>query len=97
MIRGSAINNDGNDKVGYLAPSVGGQARVIAEALALAGVAPEDVSYIEAHGTGTLIGDPIEIAALTQAFAPEDRTASAPSARSSPISATRARPRACAA
>jgi acyl transferase domain-containing protein/thioesterase domain-containing protein/acyl carrier protein len=71
VIRGSAINNDGSDKVGYLAPSVGGQARVISEALALAGVAPKDVSYIEAHGTGTLIGDPIEIAALVQAFGPE--------------------------
>ena len=71
VIRGSALNNDGSDKVGYLAPSVGGQARVIAEALDLAGVAPEDVSYIEAHGTGTLIGDPIEIAALVQAFGPE--------------------------
>ena len=73
VIRGSALNNDGSDKVGYLAPSVGGQARVIAEALDLAGVAPEDVSYIEAHGTGTLIGDPIEIAALVQAFGPEVR------------------------
>src|SRR3954469_4534979 len=70
VIRGSALNNDGSDKVGYLAPSVGGQARVISEALDLAGVAPEDVSYIEAHGTGTLIGDPIEIAALVQAFGP---------------------------
>jgi acyl transferase domain-containing protein/thioesterase domain-containing protein/acyl carrier protein len=68
VIRGSAINNDGSDKVGYLAPSVGGQARVISEALDLAGVAPEDVSYIEAHGTGTLIGDPIEITALVEAF-----------------------------
>ena len=71
VIRGSALNNDGSDKVGYLAPSVGGQARVIAEAMDLAGVAPEDVSYIEAHGTGTLIGDPIEIAALVQAFGPD--------------------------
>jgi acyl transferase domain-containing protein/thioesterase domain-containing protein/acyl carrier protein len=71
VIRGSALNNDGSDKVGYLAPSVGGQARVIAEAIDLAGVAPEDISYIEAHGTGTLIGDPIEIAALVQAFGPE--------------------------
>jgi acyl transferase domain-containing protein/thioesterase domain-containing protein/acyl carrier protein len=71
VIRGSALNNDGSDKVGYLAPSVSGQARVIAEALDLASVAPEDVSYIEAHGTGTLIGDPIEIAALVEAFGPE--------------------------
>ena len=68
IIRGSAINNDGSQKVGYLAPSVTGQARVVSEALAIAGIEPEDVSYIEAHGTGTLIGDPIEITALTQAF-----------------------------
>jgi acyl transferase domain-containing protein/thioesterase domain-containing protein/aryl carrier-like protein len=71
VIRGSAINNDGSDKVGYLAPSVGGQTRVISEAQDLAGVAPEDVSYIEAHGTGTLIGDPIEITALIEAFGPD--------------------------
>lgn len=68
VIRGSAINNDGRDKVGYLAPSVGGQARVVTEALAVADVDPRDVSYIEAHGTGTLIGDPIEVAGLTQAY-----------------------------
>ena len=71
VIRGSAINNDGSDKVGYLAPSVAGQTRVISEALDLAGVAPDDVSYIEAHGTGTLIGDPIEITALIEAFGPD--------------------------
>ncbi len=68
VVRGSAINNDGNDKVGYLAPSVSGQARVVAEALAVAGVDARDVSYVEAHGTATLIGDPIELAGLTQAF-----------------------------
>src|SRR4029450_3789203 len=68
-----ALNYDCAATVGALAPSVGGQARVIAEALDLAGVAPEDVSYIEAHGTGTLIGDPIEIAALVQAFGPDVR------------------------
>jgi acyl transferase domain-containing protein/thioesterase domain-containing protein/aryl carrier-like protein len=68
VILGSAINNDGRAKVGYLAPSVSGQARVVSEALAVAGVDARDVSYIEAHGTGTLIGDPIEIAGLTQAF-----------------------------
>jgi len=71
IIRGSAINNDGSQKVGYLAPSVTGQARVVSEALAISGIHPEDVSYIEAHGTGTLIGDPIEITALTQAFRAE--------------------------
>ncbi|MEO8693215.1 MAG: SDR family NAD(P)-dependent oxidoreductase [Acidimicrobiales bacterium] len=68
VIRGSAINNDGRAKVGYLAPSVSGQAQVVTEALAISGVEPRDISYIEAHGTGTLIGDPIEIAGLTQAF-----------------------------
>jgi acyl transferase domain-containing protein/thioesterase domain-containing protein len=68
IIRGSAINNDGADKVGYLAPSVTGQTRVVSEALAVAAIHPDEVSYVEAHGTGTLIGDPIEITALTQAF-----------------------------
>ncbi|HXU04894.1 MAG TPA: type I polyketide synthase, partial [Polyangia bacterium] len=68
VIRGSAINNDGAGKVGFLAPSVGGQARVISEALAVAGVAADQVGYVEAHGTGTVIGDPIEVKALTQAY-----------------------------
>ncbi|HEY9770599.1 MAG TPA: polyketide synthase [Coleofasciculaceae cyanobacterium] len=68
VIKASAINNDGSLKVGYTAPSVDGQTEVILEALALAEVEPETISYIEAHGTGTPLGDPIEIAALTQAF-----------------------------
>jgi acyl transferase domain-containing protein/thioesterase domain-containing protein len=68
LIKGSAINNDGSDKVGYTAPSVSGQAAVILEAQAIAGVDPETISYVEAHGTATPIGDPIEIAALEQAF-----------------------------
>ncbi len=68
IIRGAAINNDGAVKVGYTAPSVGGQAEVIAMAQAMAGIDPETISYIEAHGTGTTLGDPIEIAALTEAF-----------------------------
>ncbi|MBR8838802.1 MAG: acyltransferase domain-containing protein [Stigonema ocellatum SAG 48.90 = DSM 106950] len=68
IIKGSAINNDGAMKVGYTAPSVSGQAAVIGEAQALAGVDAETISYIEAHGTATPLGDPIEIAALTQAF-----------------------------
>ncbi len=68
VIKGSAINNDGALKVGYTAPSVEGQAAVIAEAQVVAGVDPESISYIEAHGTATSLGDPIEIAALTQAF-----------------------------
>ena len=67
-IRGSAINNDGALKAGFTAPSVSGQAAVIAEALANAGVGPETISYVEAHGTGTRQGDPIEIAGLTQAY-----------------------------
>jgi len=68
VIKGSAINNDGAAKIGYTAPSVEGQAAVIAEALAMSDTNPETISYIEAHGTGTKLGDPIEIAALTKAF-----------------------------
>ena len=68
VIRATAINNDGAQKAGYLAPSVEGQARAIAEALAMADVPAETVDYVECHGTGTYLGDPIEVAALTQAF-----------------------------
>jgi len=68
VLKGSAINNDGALKVGFTAPSVDGQAEVVARALAAAGVDPETVSYVEAHGTGTPLGDPIEMAALTRAF-----------------------------
>ena len=68
VIKGSAINNDGALKVGYMAPSVDGQAQAIAEALAVANVTPDTITYVEAHGTGTPVGDPIEIAALTQAY-----------------------------
>ena len=68
VIRGAAINNDGALKVGYTAPSVDGQAEVIARAHAMAGVDPATIGYVEAHGTGTALGDPIEIAALTEAF-----------------------------
>jgi acyl transferase domain-containing protein/thioesterase domain-containing protein/acyl carrier protein len=68
VILGSAINNDGARKVGYLAPSVEGQSEVIAEALDFAGVGAAEISYVEAHGTGTVVGDPIEVRALTQAF-----------------------------
>ncbi|HEY9849780.1 MAG TPA: SDR family NAD(P)-dependent oxidoreductase [Leptolyngbyaceae cyanobacterium] len=68
IIKGSAINNDGSLKVGYTAPSVEGQANAIAEAQAIAGIEPEKISYIETHGTGTALGDPVEVAALTQAF-----------------------------
>ncbi|WP_164013945.1 non-ribosomal peptide synthetase/type I polyketide synthase [Pyxidicoccus trucidator] len=68
VIRGSALNNDGGLKVGYTAPSVEGQADVIGEALAYAGLEAGDIGYVEAHGTGTALGDPIEVAALTRAY-----------------------------
>ncbi|MCB4858161.1 SDR family NAD(P)-dependent oxidoreductase [Sphingobium sp. PNB] len=68
IVRSSAVNNDGMGKVSYLAPSVDGQARAIAEALSIANVDAGSIGYVETHGTGTPVGDPIEIAALTQAF-----------------------------
>ncbi len=68
VIKGSATNNDGSHKVSYTAPSIDTQAKVIRTAQVVAEVAPETISYIEAHGTATSLGDPIEIAALTQAF-----------------------------
>ena len=68
IISGSAVNNDGANKAGFTAPSVRGQAEVIAEAHAIAGVSPETITYVEAHGTATPLGDPIEINALTRAF-----------------------------
>lgn len=68
VILGTAVNNDGSAKVGFAAPSVEGQAEVITLAQAAAGVHPDDVSYIEAHGTGTPLGDPIEAAGLIKAF-----------------------------
>ncbi|MEZ5979128.1 MAG: SDR family NAD(P)-dependent oxidoreductase [Planctomycetota bacterium] len=68
VVKGSAVNNDGARKAGYLAPSVDGQAAAIAEALAVADVTGDEIDYVECHGTGTAIGDPIEVAALTQAF-----------------------------
>jgi acyl transferase domain-containing protein len=68
IIKGTGINNDGSLKVGYTAPSIEGQAQVITMAQAAGGIDPRSVTYIEAHGTGTDLGDPIEIAALTQAF-----------------------------
>ena len=68
VIRGGAINNDGADKAGFTTPSIDGQIEVIATAQALAGIHPREISYIETHGTGTPLGDPIEIAALTGAF-----------------------------
>ena len=73
VIAGSAINNDGAKKVGFTAPSVSGQREVLAEALTVAGVSPGDMQFIEAHGTGTRLGDPIEIEAIRQAYGPEGR------------------------
>jgi acyl transferase domain-containing protein len=68
VIRGSAINNDGDRKVGFTAPSVDGQFAAIYEALTVSGVDPADIGYLEAHGTGTSVGDPIEVQALTKAY-----------------------------
>ena len=68
VIKAAAINNDGNRKVGYTAPSVEGQSDVISSAMAMADISADTVSYIETHGTATAIGDPIEIAGLTRAF-----------------------------
>ncbi|MFD0307011.1 SDR family NAD(P)-dependent oxidoreductase [Streptomyces sp. NPDC127119] len=68
VLLGSAVGNDGNDRAGYTAPGVSGQAAVLAEALGVAGVDPATVSYLEAHGTGTRMGDPIELAAARQAY-----------------------------
>ncbi|MFA6010978.1 MAG: amino acid adenylation domain-containing protein [Desulfobacteraceae bacterium] len=68
VIKGAALNNDGNVKVGYTAPSVQGQTEVIAMAQNMSRVDPATIGYVEAHGTGTPLGDPIEVKALTQAF-----------------------------
>lgn len=68
VLHGSAVNNDGTDKAGFTAPSVRGQTRVVAEALAVADAIPSDIGLIEAHGTATRLGDPIEIAALRAVF-----------------------------
>ncbi len=68
VIRGFAVNNDGAMKAGYMAPGINGQSRVIAAAQAMAGFDAETITYIEAHGTATPLGDPIEVAALTKAF-----------------------------
>ncbi|MGE5343808.1 MAG: amino acid adenylation domain-containing protein [Candidatus Omnitrophota bacterium] len=69
LIKGTAVNNDGNRKIGYAAPSVVGQAEVIRTTHKAAGIEPEQVTYVETHGTATALGDPVEIRALTQAFA----------------------------
>jgi acyl transferase domain-containing protein/acyl carrier protein len=69
VILGSAANNDGSAKVGFTAPSIEGQAEVIAEGLLMAGVEPDTIAYVEGHGSATALGDPIEVSALRQAFA----------------------------
>jgi len=76
VIAGSAWNNDGSDKVGYTAPSVAGQAEVIRGAYAAAGIGPERIGYVEAHGTATELGDPIEVAALAEVFGQREPDAS---------------------
>ncbi len=68
IIKGSAINNDGSVKAGFMAPSVEGQARVIMEAMSVANVEPNSLDYIETHGTATILGDELEIAALDEVF-----------------------------
>ncbi|MCP5046028.1 MAG: acyltransferase domain-containing protein, partial [bacterium] len=72
LVIGSAVNNDGNRKMGYTAPSVTGQAQVIRIAHQVANVEPGSITYVETHGSGTTLGDPIEIEALTQAFDSDD-------------------------
>ncbi|WP_410813372.1 amino acid adenylation domain-containing protein [Micromonospora sp. 067-2] len=70
VIRGSAVTNDGARRVGYTAPGVDGQVRAVSRALSAAGVEPATIGYVEAHGTATALGDPIEVAALAEAFGP---------------------------
>ncbi|WP_416970840.1 type I polyketide synthase [Streptomyces sp. 4F14] len=75
VLRGSALNNDGSEKIGYTTPSVPGQREVIALAHERAGISSDDISYVEAHGTGTAVGDPVELAGLKAAFADTADTA----------------------
>ncbi|WP_430412122.1 SDR family NAD(P)-dependent oxidoreductase [Kordia sp.] len=74
VIKGGAVNNDGNRKVGYTAPSIEGQIQVIQSAIQVSEIEPESVSFIETHGTGTNIGDPIEIEALKTVYGMPERT-----------------------
>ncbi|WP_050930381.1 type I polyketide synthase [Aestuariivita boseongensis] len=71
VLKGSAVNNDGAGKAGYLAPSVDGQAKAVRAALDAAHVPADSIGYVECHGTGTYLGDPIEVSALTQAYRQE--------------------------
>ncbi|MBP2330533.1 acyl transferase domain-containing protein [Kibdelosporangium banguiense] len=68
VIRGTAVNNDGRNKIGFAAPSVAGQAEAVRAAHLVAGTSADEIGYVETHGTATALGDPIEVAALTQAF-----------------------------
>lgn len=68
IIKGSAVRNDGSEKLSYTAPSSKGQAETIKKAYKNAGISPETITYVEAHGTGTRLGDPIEITSLNEAF-----------------------------
>jgi acyl transferase domain-containing protein len=86
VIRGSAVNNDGGARAGFTAPGVEGQAQLIVEALAVAEVHPDTIGFVEAHATGTLVGDPIEVAGLTRAF----RTAGATAVQNCPIGSVKA-------
>lgn len=73
VIKGSAVNNSGSRRAGYSAPSVEGQARVIRSALLTAEVDPDSVQFVEAHGSGTTLGDPVEVAALEKVYGSPDR------------------------
>ena len=73
VIKSTAINNDGAVKVGYMAPGLDGQAKVINQAQDRADISPDTISFIETHGTGTKLGDPIEIGALKKVFAKSDK------------------------
>jgi phthiocerol/phenolphthiocerol synthesis type-I polyketide synthase E len=68
LIRGTAVNNDGAEKIGFTAPSISGQRSVIEEALSYSGVPHDEIDYVEAHGTGTDLGDQVELTALAAAF-----------------------------
>ncbi|MGR3617830.1 MAG: type I polyketide synthase [Paracoccaceae bacterium] len=68
VIKGSAVNNDGASKAGYLAPSVEGQSAAVRQALRAAEVSADSIGYVECHGTGTYLGDPIEVSALSEAY-----------------------------
>lgn len=86
VLRGSAVNNDGGNRAGFTAPGIEGQAQLITEALAVAQVHSDTIGFVEAHATGTLVGDPIEVAGLTRAF----RAAGATGVGTCPIGSVKA-------